>query len=282
METIRAEKMGFCFGVREAVNTVRKVSGENKGKKIYMLGMLVHNKIVVEELKAMGVDTIEEDEIDNLSNGDVVIIRAHGITIEVLEKLRKKNVEIYDSTCIFVSKIKKVMLNRIDDGYRAVIFGDANHPEVKGIISYADNVEVVADYEELIKKVPDKTQKVCIMAQTTLNKNLYDEVKRRFKSEYVNGIVEDTICGATQERQKAVEKLAKEVDVVLIVGGNHSSNTKKLYSISKEVNERTYFIETKEDIESEWFLAHDIVGITAGTSTPESSIKEVEEHIKKL
>lgn len=282
MKVIRAEKMGFCFGVKEAVNIVGKVVAENTGSRIYMLGMLVHNKKVVEELKGSGVKTIEEDEIESLSEGDVVIIRAHGITQDVLRKLESKRVKIYDSTCIFVTKIKKIMTAKVEQGFRPVIIGDKNHPEVKGIISYAENVDVAANYEELKSYIKDKNEKVCIMAQTTLNKNLYEEIKTKVKEEFPDSIVEDTICGATQERQKAVEKLAKTVDIVLVVGGAHSSNTKKLFNISKAINERTYFIESKDEINNEWFREGDTVGITAGTSTPESSINEVEEYIIKL
>lgn len=281
MEIIRAEKMGFCFGVQEAIKIAEERIEKSNGSKIYILGMLVHNKEVMNALKQKDIEIVEENEIDTLKRGDIVVVRAHGTTKLIYEQLEKKGVVIYDAACVFVKKSRKVISEMEEKGYDTIFIGDKNHPEVVGIVSYAKNVNIFSDIEELKKFNPEKDKKYFVLAQTTLNKNLFLEIKNYLLENYENIEFADTICGATYERQRAVEKLAENVDVLLIVGGYNSSNTKKLYNIGKEINKNSYLIETKEDLKAEWLLNKEKIGITAGASTPEKSIIEIENFIRE-
>ena len=281
MEIIRAEKMGFCFGVQEAIKIAEERIEKSNGSKIYILGMLVHNKEVMNALKQKDIEIVEENEIDTLKRGDIVVVRAHGTTKLIYEQLEKKGVVIYDAACVFVKKSRKVISEMEEKGYDTIFIGDKNHPEVVGIVSYAKNVNIFSDIEELKKFNPEKDKKYFVLAQTTLNKNLFLEIKNYLLENYENIEFADTICGATYERQIAVEKLAENVDVLLIVGGYNSSNTKKLYNIGKEINKNSYLIETKEDLKAEWLLNKEKIGITAGASTPEKSIIEIENFIRE-
>ena len=281
MEIIRAEKMGFCFGVQEAIKIAEERIEKSNGSKIYILGMLVHNKEVMNALKQKDIEIVEENEIDTLKRGDIVVVRAHGTTKLIYEQLEKKGVVIYDAACVFVKKSRKVISEMEEKGYDTIFIGDKNHPEVVGIVSYAKNVNIFSDIEELKKFNPEKDKKYFVLAQTTLNKNLFLEIKNYLLENYENIEFADTICGATYDRQRAVEKLAENVDVLLIVGGYNSSNTKKLYNIGKEINKNSYLIVTKEDLKAEWLLNKDKIGITAGASTPEKSIIEIENFIRE-
>lgn len=281
MEIVRAEKMGFCFGVQEAIKTAEEVAEEYKGKKIYILGMLVHNKEVIKELSDKGIEIIEEENIDKLSSENIVIVRAHGARRDIYDKLNKSGAKIFDAACVFVKKSRNLILEKEKEGKKIIFVGDREHPEVIGIISYAENVEVVANIDELKKVKIESDKGYFLLAQTTLNKNSFEEIKNYLKENHENVEIAGTICGATYERQIAVEKLARAVDVVLVVGGYNSSNSKKLYGIAKAINERSYQIETKDDLKKEWIGSSDIVGITAGASTPEKSIVEIEKLLKE-
>ncbi len=281
MEIIRAEKMGFCFGIQEAIKIAEERIEKSNGSKIYILGMLVHNKEVMNALKQKDIEIVEENEIDTLKRGDIVVVRAHGTTKLIYEQLEKKGVVIYDAACVFVKKSRKVISEMEEKGYETIFIGDKNHPEVVGIVSYAKNVNIFSDIEELKKFNPEKDKKYFVLAQTTLNKNLFLEIKNYLLENYEKIEFADTICGATYERQIAVEKLAREVEVLLVVGGYNSSNTKKLYNIGKEINNNTYLIEPKEELKAEWLLNKEKIGITDGASTPEKSIIEIENFIRE-
>ena len=284
MEIIRAKHMGFCFGVLEAINICN--SFEQKTKKKYILGMLVHNKFVVEEMQNKGFEIVTEEEIingtDKLCKGDLVVIRAHGTTKTILEKLNEKEVEIYDATCIFVSKIKDEVNLANQNGYTILFVGDKNHPEVKGIISYADNLEIFETLEEAQNIKIDNNRKYLLSTQTTLNKKKFEEIKKYFQNKYENIKIFDKICGATSVRQKSVEDLAPKVDVMIIVGDRKSSNTKKLYEISKQINENTYLVESEQELNIDILKNKTSVGITAGASTPEEIIKNIENKIRGI
>lgn len=284
MEIVRAKHMGFCFGVIEAINICNSLE-ENKNTK-YILGMLVHNKYVVGEMEKKGFLTITEEQIlgdkNPLKEGDIVVIRAHGTTKEVHKKLIEKKVQIYDATCLFVNKIKNEVNMATEAGYTILFVGDKNHPEVKGIISFADNIIIFETLEEAKSINIEPHQKYLLSTQTTLNKKKFEEIKLFFKNNYENVKIFDKICGATSIRQKAVEDLAPKVDIVLIVGDTKSSNTKKLYEISKKLNNNTYLVENSEQINTEIFKNTNTVGITAGASTPEEIIKDIEKKIRGI
>ena len=284
MEIIRAKYMGFCFGVLEAINVCNSLV-EEKGKK-YILGMLVHNKQVVEDMQRKGFKLVTEEEllqdVDSLEENDIVVIRAHGTSKKVHEKLKERKVKVFDATCIFVNKIRQEIEIANEKGYSILFMGDRNHPEVKGVISFADDIQIFESYEEATKLKIDLDKTYLLSTQTTLNKRKFEEVKKFFKENYKNVIIFDKICGATAVRQKAVEDLAVKVELMIVVGDTKSSNTKKLYEISKKLNDNTYLIENEEQLDLAIFSGKKVVGITAGASTPEETIMNIEKKIRGI
>lgn len=284
MEIIRAKYMGFCFGVLEAINVCNSLV-EEKGKK-YILGMLVHNKQVVEDMQRKGFRLVTEEEllqdVDSLEENDIVVIRAHGTSKKVHEKLKERKVKVFDATCIFVNKIRQEIEIANEKGYSILFMGDRNHPEVKGVISFADDIQIFESYEEATKLKIDLDKTYLLSTQTTLNKRKFEEVKKFFKENYKNVIIFDKICGATAVRQKAVEDLAVKVELMIVVGDTKSSNTKKLYEISKKLNDNTYLIENEEQLDLDIFSGKKVVGITAGASTPEETIMNIEKKIRGI
>lgn len=288
MEIIRAKHMGFCFGVAGAINICEEIlkDKEKKEKRTFILGMLVHNENVVKNLTKSGFEIIQEEDIindkDDLQEGDIVVVRAHGTTKNIYDKLVERKVQIHDATCIFVSKIRKTLVEKEKDGYNIIFIGDKTHPEVKGIISFGNKVTVCADLEELKMLDIDRDKKYCLLTQTTLNKKKLEKIKSYLENSYQNVKISDKICGATQVRQEAVEDLSKIVDILIVVGGKNSSNTKKLYEISKNINPNTYLIHDENDLVKEWFVGKDKIGITAGASTPEEIIINIENKIRGI
>ncbi|MFA1755551.1 bifunctional 4-hydroxy-3-methylbut-2-enyl diphosphate reductase/30S ribosomal protein S1 [Fusobacterium animalis] len=284
MEIIRAKYMGFCFGVLEAINVCNSLV-EEKGKK-YILGMLVHNKQVVEDMQRKGFRLVTEEEllqdVDSLKENDIVVIRAHGTSKKIHEKLKERKVKVFDATCIFVNKIRQEIEIANEKGYSILFMGDRNHPEVKGVISFADDIQIFESYEEATKLKIDLDKTYLLSTQTTLNKRKFEEVKKFFKENYKNVIIFDKICGATAVRQKAVEDLAVKVELMIVVGDTKSSNTKKLYEISKKLNDNTYLIENEEQLNLDIFSGKKVVGITAGASTPEETIMNIEKKIRGI
>ena len=284
MEIIRAKHMGFCFGVLEAINVCNSLV-EEKGRK-YILGMLVHNKQVVEDMQRKGFKLVTEDELledmDELKEGDIVVIRAHGTSKSIHEKLKERKVKVFDATCIFVNKIRQEIEIANENGYSILFMGDKNHPEVKGIISFADDIQIFESFEEAKKLKIDIDKTYLLSTQTTLNKKKFEEIKKYFKENYKNVIIFDKICGATAVRQKAVEDLATKVEVMIIVGDTKSSNTKKLYEISKKLNDNSYLVENEEQLDLTIFRNKKVVGITAGASTPEETIMNIEKKIRGI
>ena len=282
MEIIRAKHMGFCFGVLEAINVCNSLV-EEKGRK-YILGMLVHNKQVVENMEKKGFKLVKEEELlentDNLKENDIVVVRAHGTSRKVHEKLKERKVKIYDATCVFVNKIRQEIETANEKGYNILFMGDKNHPEVKGVISFADNIQIFESLEEAMEVKIDSDKTYLLSTQTTLNKKKFEEVKKYFKENYQNVIIFDKICGATAVRQKAVEDLAVKANIVIIVGDTKSSNTKKLYEISKKLNSESYLVENEEQLDLTIFRGKEVIGITAGASTPEETIMNIEKKIR--
>ncbi|MEF9933143.1 MAG: 4-hydroxy-3-methylbut-2-enyl diphosphate reductase [Cetobacterium sp.] len=283
MEIVRAKKMGFCFGVAGAINICQSVAKECEDRK-FILGMVVHNKNVVSKMRDIGFEMITEEELlsgeDTLRKGDTVVVRAHGTTKAIYDILNKKEVIVKDAACIFVTKIRDILIERESLGEDILFIGDKNHPEVKGIISFGDHVEIFGDLEELKAISLDKNKKYALLTQTTLNKNKLKEVKEYLEKNYSNVNIFDRICGATYERQKSAEELAQVVDLVLIVGDRNSSNSRKLFEISKKYNEKSYLIQDESEIDFSWFDGIKSVGITAGASTPEEIIVNIENKMR--
>ena len=285
IEIIRAEHMGFCFGVREAVDEVHKYVDMNKGQ-IYVLGMLVHNEFVIEKLLNKGVIFVSEEEVINeetpLKKGDMVIIRAHGTTQNVQKKLLEIGVKLIDMACIYVKSARDQVVIWEQRGYKSVFIGDKDHPEVKGITSYGMKPLIFSSLDELKNSDLDINEQWVFLFQTTYNKFIFQEINDYIINKFINYKVVKTICGATHQRQTAIEKLSQEVDAVFIIGSEQSSNTKKLYQISKKINEKSYLIKNKEDIEKYMLEGVTKVGVSAGASTPEELIAIIENKIKEL
>lgn len=279
--------MGFCFGVAGAINLCEKIFSEkNSEGNIYILGMLVHNKNVTSDMEKKGFITLSEENLKSgkikLDKKDTIIIRAHGTTKEIYDILEKEKVKVYDATCVFVERIRKALIEAEEEGKKIIFIGDKNHPEVRGIVSFGKNVSIVNSFKEFKEVSIKDNEEYCLLTQTTLNKEVFFEIKDYIVENYGNIHIFSKICGATYERQKAVEKLAKETDIVIIVGDKASSNSKKLYEISKEINERSYLIQDKTELEEDWFHNVENIGITAGASTPEKIILEIENEIRGI
>ena len=279
MEIKLAEHTGFCFGVRRAVDTVYEQV--KTGKTIYTYGPIVNNEEVVRELGRMGVQVLESrEELERLDSGSV-IIRAHGVSEEIYRLLEKKGLECIDATCPFVKRIHRIVEQESAEGSHIVVIGNAGHPEVEGIVGWCKgDVTVLEEPEDAEKFVPSPGEKICVVSQTTYNYNKFHYIVEIFQKKGYNSSAVNTICNATEERQRAARKLAAEADVMIVIGGRHSSNTRKLYDICREECADTYYIQTLDDLHLELPKAVRLVGITAGASTPNKLIEEVQNYVR--
>lgn len=270
-EIILADNAGFCFGVKRAVDEALKV--ENKyNKKIYTLGPLIHNDDAVSYLKSNNIYPINLEDIKDLSKGDVVIIRSHGVAKYVYDLLEEKGLVIEDATCPYVTNIQKKAKKYYDLGYGIIIVGDKNHPEVIGINGWCNNSAIIYKNHEFSDIIPNK---VCIVSQTTEKQGTLEEAIAIVSKQCKEFIVFNTICSATEQRQKSASEISKEVNKMIVIGGKHSSNTTKLYEICKSNCESTIHIERAEEIPKEYINSKDNkIGVTAGASTPDWIIKE--------
>ncbi len=265
-----AKTAGFCYGVKRAVDTVYEIV-ENENKKIATLGPIIHNAQVVSDLEKKGVAAYES--VSEIPADTAVIIRTHGVTKSVIDELSGR--EYIDLTCPFVAKIHKIVSEHHQNGYQVVIVGDEKHPEVIGINGWCDNSAVIT-YDENFE-IPKKYAEIpiCVVAQTTINKKVFVQIVQNIKNTCKTVVVFDTICSATKDRQEEAYRLSAESDIMLVIGGRESSNTKKLFAIAGEQCAETYFIETFEDIPQSIYLKNKKIGITAGASTPARTIEEV-------
>lgn len=273
MKLIVARNAGFCFGVRRAIDSVYE--NLNLGDSLYTLGPIIHNPSVVEMLQKKGVKIA--NKIDDIPNGTIVI-RSHGVGKATYDKIANKGLKYIDATCPYVKRIHNLVERYYKEGYQVIIVGERSHPEVIGINGWCDNTAYVINSLEEAKNMP-KLQKACIVAQTTITNEKWNEVLTEVKNRVNHLEVFNTICSTTAERQKEAESIAKSVDVMWVVGGKNSSNTMKLYSICKAHCPRTFAIETAKDIDFNVIGPQDVVGITAGASTPDWIIEEV---VKKM
>ncbi len=271
LEVVTAEEAGFCFGVQRAVNIAVEAAKENKNEYVYTLGPIIHNPQVVDKLKKLGVTPVEE--IEEVEEG-ILIIRSHGVAPEILKKARKKNLHIIDATCPFVKKAQQYAKKLIEEGYQTFIYGDADHPEVKGIFGAAmSQAIIINDVKDL--KANIIAEKVGFVAQTTKSPESYRDLISSIINESNEMKIYNTICNTTEKRQYAASKLAKKVDLMLVIGGYNSANTNRLTEICRKTGTPTYHIETAKNINWDWFKGKEKIGITAGASTPEWLIKEV-------
>lgn len=279
MKIIKAQNAGFCFGVKRAIDAVYKELSENS--KIYCIGPLIHNEEVIKDLEKKGLITLNELSVINKLTNEVVVIRTHGIEKESIDTLIFNGNKIIDLTCPFVKKIHNFVKDYSKRGYKVIVIGDENHPEVKGIVSYSTSEIRVVNSEEDIKKLDfNKTDKVLIVLQTTSDSGKSKKLVDILKDLFYNCNLEYTICNATERRQAEVVALSKECDVMLIIGSKTSSNTKKLFEISKMYCENTYMLSSLSDFKQININNDAKVGVSAGASTPEYLIEEILENVR--
>ena len=276
MKIILAKQAGFCFGVKRATQLAFEAAG--KDQKTYTLGPIIHSPQVVGKLEELGIRAL--DSLDGLECG-TIIIRSHGVELKEINEAKQKNLDIVDATCPFVKKAQEHVKSLSEAGYGVVVVGDADHPEVQGIVSYGgEKVFVVASGDE-VKKLP-KMNKIGVVAQTTQSfenlKNVVGECLQRGGEIRVY----NTICDATAVRQEEAKELAGQVDCMLVVGGFNSANTRRLLEVCAELQPRTHHIETATEINPAWFEGVERVGVTAGASTPKWIIDEVMNKIEEL
>jgi len=273
MKIYTAKTAGFCFGVKRAIDIAFKVAKEKK-KGIFTLGPIIHNPQVVEQLKDKGIYPI--DDIKGKKGINAVIIRTHGIPIDLHNKILSKGYKIIDATCPFVKKAQFYAKLLKEQNYQVIILGEKNHPEVKSLMSYAGKDSIVVDSNIPFSKLKSR---IGIVVQTT---QPIDALKK-FLSEVIGYSKEikiyNTICNSTALRLKETEKLAKKVDIMFVVGGKNSANTTQLAKLCKSLCVKTYHIETPNEIKKSWLKGTNIIGITAGASTPDWIIKEVKKRI---
>ena len=261
MKIIKAESAGFCFGVKRAVDTVYKCTETGTDEKIYTYGPIIHNEEVVKDMEKRGVRVIRsEEDLAALKEG-TVIIRSHGVEKRVYEELEKKGIHIVDATCPFVKKIHKIVEKHSEQGDRIIIIGNPDHPEAESFSCPAD-------------------QKICIVAQTTFNYNKFKELVEIIEKKSYDVSVLNTICNATKERQTEARSIAETVDAMIVIGDKHSSNTQKLFEICRKACNNTYYIQTLDDFDMNQLRSVETVGITAGASTPNNIIEEVQNNVR--
>lgn len=285
-----AKMAGFCFGVNRAVDTVYQEAESHT--PVYTYGPIIHNEEVIADLEKKGVRVIHSLEEAKEQPEGTMIIRSHGVTKAEQDALQADGLRVVDATCPFVKKIHRLVHEYSEKGYLVIIIGSADHPEVQGIVGWSHPERtIVINHESDVEKLNlDGWKKVCIVAQTTFNYNKFQELveiiqKKGYDSEStvdkdIEFIVHNTICSATKERQEAAKELSTKVDAMLVIGGLSSSNTRKLYEICSENCQNTYFIQTKEDLNHTDFSRFDYVGITAGASTPNNIIEEVQKYVR--
>ena len=280
MEVRIADNAGFCFGVKRAMKMAWDELENKSENNIYSLGPLIHNKQAVNRYKEKGL--VEMDNLESIPSESKLIIRSHGVAEKVYTESKAKNMEIVDTTCPFVKKIHDIVKDFSKRGYKIIIVGNPNHPEIIGINGWCNNEAIVMNKLEEIDDITfDPTQIYCVVSQTTDNLESFDKIVQKLKTKINNLTVKNTICFATKERQISAIDLAREVDCMVVIGGKHSSNTQKLVNICKDLVP-TFSVETKEELEKEKFAGFKVAGVTAGASTPDWIIEEVINYLKEI
>lgn len=278
MEILIAPHAGFCFGVRMAIQKGEELAKERK-VPIVTLGPLIHNPQEVKRLEKLGI--YERGSFEEIQES-IVLVRTHGVAPSVYAEAERRGVELHDCTCPFVNKVQKIAHEHSQNGYQVLILGNKDHPEVQGILGWAGDNGIAFQNVEELTHLDLAQQKVCLVAQTTENLERFERVVAYLQEREVDCVVFNTICSATRERQNAALTLAKEVDLMLVIGGLNSANTQKLADLCRQNDCQTQHIESVADIQAEWFKGVEKVGITAGASTPDWIIREVTLKMEEL
>lgn len=283
MEVIVGKLAGFCGGVINSVNKTHSILEEYGST--YCLGELVHNKQVVDKLKKMGLVVI--DGLDDIPNGVNLIIRAHGVTKEIYKIAEDKSIHLFDLTCPKVLKIHEQAERYVNEGYFIVLVAQKNHPEAIGTISFCGKNSIILENEDELSSVFELVKnsgikKVAIISQTTFSVKKFEQYVENLTNLLADSFeleINNTICSATELRQKETKEIAERVDAMVIIGGKNSSNTKKLYELALDDCRKTFIIETLEDLVED-MSEYNVIGVMAGASTPKESIEEVVEYLK--
>ena len=289
MKVIRAKSAGFCWGVERAIQVAREES-EGGRRRVYTDGPLIHNRQMMD---ALGKDDIQEvgdyqskkeiDVKDSDEKESVVVVRAHGISPQRRDYLKGLGLPFRDGTCPDVGIIAGKVKSHAEKGYKIVIFGDPEHPEVIGLVGYANENAYVVNQEDDISNLPDLGDQVAMVSQSTMFTHEFKHLSSLLAEKYPNMLVFDTICGATKERQSDLVELVKDgADAIVVIGGKHSANTRKLAKLASSYDRPTFHIETAEDLIPADFDNFRVVGVTAGASTPEFIIRKVCERLEEL
>ena len=280
MEVIVAKSAGFCFGVKKAVETVYNLYEEEDGP-IYTYGPIIHNEKVVDDLTSKGVGIINNLEEAKSCEIGTVVIRSHGVTKEEYDGLKNIGHNVVDATCPFVKKIHNAVARESGNGAHIIIIGDANHPEVIGIKGWANgDITVIGNEEDVDNFTIHDNKLVYIVSQTTFNYKKFEYLVEKIRKKEYDIIVFNSICNATHVRQEEAKQIANNVDAMIVIGGKHSSNTQKLFEICKSQCDNTYYIQELVDLDLNELKSIGSVGITAGASTPNNIIKEVQTHVR--
>ncbi len=276
-----AKTAGFCFGVKRAVDKAFELAGQ--GGELYTFGPIIHNDEVVKELKEKGTKVLDSaEELESVSSG-TVILRSHGVARNIIEGLEERKIAYVDVTCPFVKRIHDI----VDEESRTkdiIVIGNRRHPEVEGITGWCrGRVDVIADVLEALQYEPEPGREITVVSQTTFNHNKFQEIVEILKKKLYSINIVNTICNATREHQTEAAALSEESDVMIVIGDKKSSNSGKLYEICKNSCERTYFIQTAGELEEQGFDVNgaEKIGITAGASTPNYIIEEVQKYVRR-
>ena len=289
MKVIRAKSAGFCWGVERAIQIAREEAQGGK-RRVYTDGPLIHNRQMMnalskEDVREVG-DYQSKEELDlekTEEKESVVVVRAHGISPQRRDYLKGLGLPFRDGTCPDVGIIAGKVKSHAEKGYRVVIFGDPDHPEVIGLMGYAQGRGHVVHSPEDLQNLPDLGEKVAMVSQSTMFTHEFKALTSQLAEKYPSLIVFDTICGATKERQSDLVELVKEgADAIVVIGGKHSANTRKLAKLASSYDRPTFHVETAEDLDSEMLKEFSTVGVTAGASTPEFIIRSVCEKLENI
>lgn len=277
-EVTVAKSAGFCFGVTRAVDQVYALAEQGAGP-IYTYGPIIHNEEVVNDLAAKGVRIIPDELALREIREGTVVIRSHGVGREMEERMRSQGLNVIDATCPFVKKIHRIVEKASSDGRTVIIIGNPKHPEVIGIRGWCSGpvyiIEEIAQAEAL-----PPLERATVVSQTTFQLKKFQELVEKVDEKVYDILVVNTICNATQERQREAKQLSSQVEAMIVIGGKHSSNTQKLYDICKNECRHTYYIQTLVDLQPKGFPNVRSVGITAGASTPKNIIEEVHSYVR--
>jgi 4-hydroxy-3-methylbut-2-enyl diphosphate reductase len=276
MKVIVAEKCGFCAGVRNAISTAEKIL--QREKRVYSLGPIIHNTDVVERLARAGLKTV--NSVEEIPAG-TVLIRSHGAAPKQIEQMKNKGLKIVDATCVLVKKVQKIAKELSDTGYNVVVIGDKNHPEVQAVVGCASEVVVAADESDLDKLADGG--RFGIICQTTQSPEYFSKMLAAIaRATFSELKVINTLCGEAIKRQKSAVELCKRVDIMFVLGGLESANTRKLAELCKNYNQRTFHLQNWNELDISVVFGKSTAGVTAGASTPEWVIAEFVENLAAL